>query len=229
MEKDLSQQLTFDLLNETVIVCARCPRLVKHREEAPVKKEFQTETYWRKPVPGFGDPHAKLLILGLAPSSQGGNRTGRIFTGDGSGAFLIKMLYQVGWANQPTSLHQNDGLKLIGCYLTAAVKCVPPGNKPLPGEFANCHPYFENEFYLLKKVKAVLALGQLAFNTYKKFLIQNAHVSLFEPFAHGARIFCPGWPTLFGSYHPSPQNTNTGKLTEAMFLTLLNRIKCDIG
>lgn len=233
MEQDLSQPLTlypsFSALNEKVITCLRCPRLVQHRQETPVKKGCQADAYWRRPVPGFGDPKAALLILGLAPSAQGGNRTGRIFTGDGSALFLIRMLHAAGLANQPTSENREDGLKLIGCYLTAAVKCVPPDNKPTSMEFSNCSSYFENEFYLLKRVQAVLALGQLAFNAYKHFLVQNAHGTIFETFSHGARASIPGWPTLFGSYHPSPQNTNTGKLTEAMFLTLLKRIKNEIG
>lgn len=213
---------TFDSLKTQVISCARCPRLVCYREE------IGAITHWGKPVPGFGDPKASLLILGIAPSIQGGNRTGRLFTGDGSARFLIRMLYKAGFANQPTSENRDDGLELIDCYMTAAVKCVPPDNRPTKQEFANCNPYFTNEFLLLKHIKAVLVLGQLAFNAYRQFLLQEAQMAMMSTFSHGLRLDFPGWPSLYTSYHPSPQNTNTGKLTETMFLTLLKRIKEEI-
>lgn len=217
----------FESLNQKIVRCTRCPRLVHFREKVPFRKIFQDEAGWRRPVPGFGDPKAWLLILGLAPSVEGGNRTGRIFTGDGSARFLIKMLYLADLASQPLSESRDDGLKLKGCYLTAAVKCVPPQHKPLPEEFFNCSSYFENEFFLLKNVKAVLALGKLSFDSYQSFLLKQGALQKKAPFAHAQVLKCPGWPTLYGAYHPSPQNTNTGKLTEQMFLDLLKTIKTD--
>lgn len=214
----------FNLLREQVVRCRLCPRLVAYRELAPPRASYKEEVYWRKPVPGFGDPNAWLIILGLAPSAQGGNRTGRIFTGDESGRFLIKSLYQVGLANQPTSETMHDGLKLKGCYLTAAVKCVPLNNKPLREEFQNCSRYFANEFFLLDKTQAVLALGQFAFWNYIVFLKSQGVNMTTQAFLHGKKIEYTGWPALYTSYHPSPQNTYTKKLTEKSFQQLLTQI-----
>lgn len=219
----------FSSLNGHIVKCRRCPRLVHFREHAPVRKAFEDQFYWRKPLPGYGDKEAWLLILGLAPAAQGGNRTGRVFTGDPSAQFLMRALYRAKLANQPTSEHFEDGLRLKGCYMTAAVKCVPPNNRPLQEEFVNCSSYFENELFLLKKLSALLALGKLAFDSYQRFLKKQGALFSFAPFAHGKKIECDGWPTLFGAYHPSPQNTFTGKLTEKMFLTLLNNIKQEYG
>lgn len=213
--------MMWDQLNATIIQCCNCPRLVDYREHVPKRKSFQDETYWRKPVPGFGDHHAELLILGLAPAANGGNRTGRIFTGDPSGDFLMQVLFDAGFANQPHSHSLNDGLKLNRCFITAVVKCAPPLNKPLPSEFAACHSYFENEFFLLSKAKAVLALGKEAFDRYQRF-IKHAPRS---PFSHGKKVAVDGWPPLYGSYHPSPQNTYTKKLTYSLMFNLLDRIK----
>lgn len=216
---------SFERLNQQVIHCRKCPRLVEFREQAPKRKSFQDQCYWRKPVPGFGDSQAWLLILGLAPAAQGANRTGRIFTGDPSARFLMHALNRAGFANQPISESATDGLILKGCYMTAAVKCVPPANKPLRTEFANCHRYFEQEFLLLKNVCAILALGKLAFDHVQRFLIKEGGLTCLSPFSHGKKVEVKGWPRLYGAYHPSPQNTYTKKLTEPMFLSLLERIK----
>lgn len=208
-------------LKKCVIDCRRCPRLVKFRESVPPRKD---QDYWRRPLPGFGDPKAWLLILGMAPSAEGGNRTGRIFTGDGSGRFLFQTLYKEGFANQPTSESADDGLKLKGCYITAAVKCVPPQNKPEKKEFLNCSGYFWNEIALLKNLTTVLALGKLAFDAYLHFVREQGKDVSGMKFHHGAMFPFEGLPTLYASYHPSPQNTNTGKLTEAMFRKLIRNI-----
>lgn len=218
-------QDSFKKLQEQVICCRRCPRLVKFRETVPARASFKDETYWRRPVPGFGDPNAWLLILGLAPAAHGGNRTGRIFTGDESGRFLFHALYKAGLSNQPLSESPDDGLKLIGCYITAAVKCAPPQNRPLPQEFFNCSSYLANELLLLKKLKAVLALGKFAFDSYLHFIERLGEKRKGCTFSHGAECRFDGFPMLIGSYHPSPQNTYTGKLTEKMFISLLDAIK----
>ncbi len=228
MRSKTTHQISFDSLNRAIIGCQKCPRLVHFREHVSERKSFQGECYWRKPVPGFGDHKAWLLILGLAPAAQGANRTGRVFTGDPSAKFLTQALYKAGFANQPTSEAALDGLEFTGCYLTAAVKCVPPGNKPLLEEFSNCHPYFEQEFLLLKNIRAVLALGKLAFDHYQRFLKKEGGLLHLSPFSHGEKVVIEGWPPLYGSYHPSPQNTYTKKLTEPMLLTLLERIKKEV-
>jgi uracil-DNA glycosylase len=217
---------SFESLHACVTQCTRCPRLVKFRESVPEKKQFAAQVYWKKPVPGFGDPNAYLLILGLAPSAQGGNRTGRIFTGDESARFLFKALHQEGFANQPTSQSVDDDLKLHGCYITAVVKCVPPDNKPIPLEQKHCFPYLLNEFVLLKKLTAVLALGRFAFNGYLHYVKSRGGPKDFH-FHHGEKHLIEGFPTLYACYHPSPQNTNTGKMTHAMLCSVLKKIKAD--
>lgn len=220
-------QNRFDLLNSTIIQCKKCPRLVQHRENVPPRASYRLQTYWRKPVPGFGDPNAWLLLTGLAPSAQGGNRTGRIFTGDESARFLMNALFNEGFSNQPTSEHLTDGLQLFGCYMTAAVKCVPPSNLPTLTEIANCNCYFQNELFLLKNITTFLALGNLAFNTIIAYAKSLGHPVKHLHFRHGAKYCLPHFPTIFVSYHPSPQNTNTGKLTQEMFQKLLREIKED--
>ena len=183
--------------------------------------------YWGKPVPGFGDPHAKLLILGLAPAAHGGNRTGRVFTGDRSGDFLYKALYETGFANQPVSTHRGDGLSLKNAYIAATVRCAPPANKPLLFELANCLPYFERELDLIRP-RAVLALGGIAMRSYLGVLKRNGQIKGFAkyPLRHGAIYELPGGlPRLFVSYHPSQQNTFTGKLTESMMVDVLLAIR----
>jgi uracil-DNA glycosylase family 4 len=208
-------------LQRKITHCSECPRLVEHRERIAVEKvkRYREWDYWGKPVPSFGDPDARLFIIGLAPAAHGGNRTGRIFTGDRSGDWLYGALYQAGFANQPTSVHRDDGLALQDCYITAAVHCAPPDNKPLPEEFTACRPYLLQELTLLKQVRVIVALGQIAFHAY---LTARRALSLPVPspvprFGHGATSLLPDGVTLIGSYHPSQQNTFTGRLTREMF------------
>jgi uracil-DNA glycosylase len=216
-------------LNREIVACRKCPRLVRYREAVAREKRlsFRDCTYWGKPVPGFGDPCGKLLILGLAPAAHGANRTGRMFTGDRSGDFLYEALHRAGFANQPHSKNREDGLALHDAYMAASLRCAPPANKPLPSELANCRPYFERELDLLKP-RAILALGGIAMRTYlgllrDRGLIQSA--AAFR-FAHGASYALPGdLPRLYASYHPSQQNTFTGKLTQAMLSGVLRDIR----
>ncbi len=214
-------------LKSCITACTRCPRLVKFRENVPEKKQFADQTYWKKPVPGFGDPNAYLLILGLAPSAQGGNRTGRIFTGDESARFLFKALHKEEFANQPTSESLRDGLELKDCYLTAAVKCVPPDNKPTAAEQKHCFPYLLNEFHLLKRISTVLVLGGFAFQAYLQYVKSQGGPKVPHRFRHGEKHTIEGFPALYTCYHPSPQNTNTGKLNQAMLCSVLKQIKKD--
>ncbi|MGA8145600.1 MAG: uracil-DNA glycosylase [Candidatus Acidiferrales bacterium] len=216
-------------LNDEIVRCRKCPRLVEYRERVAREKKlaYREWEYWGKPVPGFGDPHAELLILGLAPAAHGGNRTGRVFTGDRSGDFLYAALYRAGYANQPTSKDRGDGLVLKNAYVAAAVRCAPPGNKPLPSESANCRPYFERELEILRP-RAVLVLGSIAMRSYLGLLKDRGEVRGYArfPFRHGASYELPGGlPRLFASYHPSQQNTFTGKLTEAMLAKVFRKIR----
>ncbi|MFQ5794016.1 MAG: uracil-DNA glycosylase [Candidatus Bipolaricaulia bacterium] len=219
-------------LSKQVIACTRCPRLVEYRDAVARKKRraFQDEAYWGRPVPGFGDPDARLLIVGLAPAAHGANRTGRMFTGDGTGAggFLMEALYRAGFANQPTSEHCDDGLALKDAYLTAVVRCAPPNNRPTAQEIGNCMGYLKRELVLLSKVHVVLALGQIAFVNYLS-LLKRQGVSVPRPrprFTHGATYTLDSrWPSLIASYHPSRQNTQTGRLTEAMFDRIFEQVK----
>ncbi len=215
-------------LRECVIDCRKCERLVEFRERVmPRKKALEEELYWRRPVPGFGDEDAWLLILGLAPSAEGGNRTGRIFTGDGSAKFLFRMLHEEGFANQAVSERVGDGLVVKGCYITAAVKCVPPDNRPTGQECDNCSVYLCSEMRLLKKLKSVLVLGRIALERYVHYMKSYGGAVPRMAFKHGAKCGIEGFPMLYMSYHPSPQNTNTGKLTEKMFSKVLKEIKSD--
>jgi uracil-DNA glycosylase len=219
-------------LRETVIACRKCPRLVRYREEVARTKRraFREWAYWGRPVPGFGDPHARLLIIGLAPAAHGGNRTGRAFTGDRSGDFLYARLYEAGFANQPTSVDVNDGLELRDAYIAATARCAPPDNKPLPEELRNCAGYLEDEFAILRP-RTVLALGAIAFHTYLRLLVKQGRLTppVRYKFSHGAEYKLPGeLPHLFASYHPSQQNTQTGRLTSAMFDAVLRRVRCVI-
>ena len=211
-----------------MVDCRRCPRLVRYREEVArtKRKEFLDWDYWGRPIPGFGDPNASLLIVGLAPAAHGGNRTGRVFTGDRSGDFLYKALYKTGLANQPTSLSQDDGLKLKGAYVTAAVKCAPPDNKPTADETSNCFGYLAGEIDSLKNLNTILCLGQFAFNAVMRTIRSKYNLPKSSgSFGHGRILrFGGGIPAVICSYHPSPRNTNTGKLTEKMFLNVLQRI-----
>jgi uracil-DNA glycosylase len=216
-------------LREKIVTCRLCSRLVEYREGIKPRASYAGQTYWRKPVPGFGDLDGRVLVLGLAPATQGGARTGRIFTGDASSRFLVAALHSAGFANQPKSESVEDGLVYTDCYLTAAVKCAPPGDKPTGVEFANCSPYLDAEISLMENLTAVLALGSMAFKSYIGHLKANG-VPIGSPkFAHGSVHRFPGTPVLYSSYHPSPRNTNTGKLTPAMLREVLVRIKRDLG
>ncbi|HEU4682961.1 MAG TPA: uracil-DNA glycosylase [Nitrospira sp.] len=183
------------------------------------RKQYREWTYWGRPVPGFGDPSARLYVLGLAPAAHGGNRTGRIFTGDRSGDWLYEALHRYGFANQPWSQHRHDGLRLADCYIGATVRCAPPNNKPTPEEFQACRRYLKEEIRLLRKMRVVVALGKIAFDHYLKVCREEdrAVPSPAPVFAHGSVTSLPWGVTLIGSYHPSQQNTFTGKLTRTMF------------
>jgi uracil-DNA glycosylase len=216
-------------IREEVIGCCRCPRLVRYRERVATekKREFRDEVYWGKPVPGFGDPNARLVVVGLAPAAHGSNRTGRMFTGDRSAAFLVRAFHAAGFANQPTSVRRGDGLQYRDLYLTAAVRCAPPDNRPTPVERANCAPYLERELRSLPETRAILALGGFAWDATREVVPRVYGGTRSQtPFAHGAcAVLGPGRPLLWGSYHPSPQNTNTGKLSFPMLVGLLGQIR----
>jgi uracil-DNA glycosylase family 4 len=211
-----------------VIACRLCPRLVAWREHvASVKRAaYAGERYWGRPLPGFGDPAAVVLVLGLAPAAHGGNRTGRIFTGDRSGDWLFAALYRAGFANQPESRSRDDGLSLTGCYVTAAVRCAPPGNRPTPSERDNCLPYLERELTLLRDCRVIVCLGSFAWDAALRALLAiGAGVPRPRPrFAHGAVARLGRW-TILGCYHPSQQNTFTGRLTEGMLDAILVRAR----
>jgi uracil-DNA glycosylase family 4 len=208
------------ILADEVVACSDCPRLVAHRRNmAEVKRRaYRDWDYWGKPVPPFGDPNARLLIVGLAPAAHGGNRTGRMFTGDRSGDFLYRALYETGFASQPESHARGDGQKLTDAYITAAVRCAPPDNKPTPEEFQTCRRYLERELALLKNLKCVVALGKLAFDTYLNILRDQDIIRSRAPyiFGHNVQYKIADAAVLVGSYHPSQQNTSTGKLTAEM-------------
>jgi uracil-DNA glycosylase family 4 len=223
------QRGELEALERRVVECRLCPRLVRYREEVARtrRRAYREEEYWGRPSPGFGDPSAGLMIVGLAPAAHGGNRTGRMFTGDRSGDFLYECLYRAGFANQPTSTGRDDGLCLQRLFITAVCRCAPPGNKPLPSEIANCRPYLAGELELIRP-RAVLALGGIALRGYLSALKEQGKIASLAdyPFRHGASYRLPGdLPRLFTSYHPSQQNTFTGRLTKGMFLSVLGRIQ----
>lgn len=216
-----------------VVDCRCCPRLVKFREAVAheKRKEFENWDYWGKPVPGFGDHNASLLLVGLAPAAHGGNRTGRVFTGDRSGDFLYKALHKTGFANQSISEIVGDGLVLRDAYVTAAVKCAPPDNKPSNDETRNCSGYLESEINALKNLKVILCLGQFAFKAVVS-VIRNKYNQgqLRAGFAHGKIVKVGhGAPSIICSYHPSPRNTQTGKLTGDMFIAVLRKARREMG
>ena len=216
-------------LEREITACRKCPRLVRYREEIARTKRraYRHWTYWGRPVPAFGDFQADLVIVGLAPAAHGANRTGRMFTGDRSGDFLYQQLYDAGFANQPHSKRSDDGLVLEDALITAAVRCAPPDNKPLPEEIRNCSPYLEQELVLVQP-RAVLALGGVALNTYLDLLKRQGLIRsrAAYPFSHGASFVLLGdLPRLFAAYHPSQQNTQTGRLTPAMFARVLRQIR----
>lgn len=209
------------ILNREIVACTSCPRLVDYRTRvaADKRRQYREWTYWGKPVPGFGDPAARLYVLGLAPAAHGGNRTGRVFTGDRSGDWLYEALHRFGFANQAASLHRDDGLKLSDCYIGATVRCAPPGNKPKPDEFLACRRFLLQEIQSLRRVCVVVTLGKIAFDHYLKARTELGwEVPKPVPrFAHKTVCRLPAGVTLIGSYHPSQQNTFTGKLTRPMF------------
>jgi len=210
-------------IERDVIACRACPRLVEWREQVAREKvaRFRDWDYWARPVPGFGDPHARLLIVGLAPAAHGGNRTGRVFTGDRSGDFLFASLHRCGYANQPHSIDAHDGLELDDCFITAAVKCAPPANKPTPAERDTCRPYLERELALLRDVTVIVSLGQFGWDA----IASHYAVRPKPKFGHGAEVALPDGRTLLGSYHVSQQNTFTGKLTPDMLDAVFNRAR----
>jgi uracil-DNA glycosylase family 4 len=215
------------ILNREVVACTRCPRLVEYRELVAREKRraYRDCEYWGKPVPGFGDAAGRVLIMGLAPGAHGSNRTGRPFTGDASGKFMYPVLHETGFANQPTATDRNDGLELRDLYITAAVRCAPPANKPTPQELAECSFFLDREIAGLEKLKVVVALGRIGFDAYLNYLKRRGLLPSRQPdlfkrflFKHGAHYRLPDGKVLLASYHPSNQNTQTGKLTRKMFV-----------
>ena len=215
--------------NRTIVACRRCPRLVRWREASAKKPplRYHGQTYWAKPLPGFGDPKARVLVVGLAPAAHGGNRTGRMFTGDRSGDWLYSALHAAGFANQPNSDHRDDGLTLRDCYITAAVHCAPPGNKPALGEFKRCRPYLVQELKIFRQVKVVIVLGKIAFDSFLAAYQENGGaVAKPRPkFGHAVSIELADGLKLICSYHPSQQNTFTGKLTKPMFQSIFDQAR----
>jgi uracil-DNA glycosylase family 4 len=225
----IDKAISLRVLNEEIVGCRACARLVEYRERVAREKRFayRDATYWGKPVPGFGDPAAELLIVGLAPGAHGSNRTGRMFTGDRSGIFLYQALYEAGFANQPTAVNCADGLRLKNVYIAAAARCAPPDNKPLPIEILNCRGYLEREIEILKP-RAVLALGKIGWDVFLGILKHQGVIvgRAGFPFAHGAEVDFPqAGLRLFGVYHPSQQNTQTGLLTPDMYRRVLRRVR----
>jgi len=229
---DIPAKDSWEALMHDVIMCRRCPRLVTWREEvARVKRRaFRDVEYWGKPVPGFGDPNARLVIVGLAPGAHGSNRTGRMFTGDSSGDTLYAALHRAGFASQPTATSRDDGLTLYDTFITAVGRCVPPVNKPTPEELVNCRPFLARELALLRQTHVILALGRIAFDGVLLLLREQGLDVPALPFAHGATypLPAPGL-TLVASYHPSRQNTQTGRLTMAMFDAVFEQICAQLG
>jgi len=216
-------------LRAEIVVCRRCPRLAWWREEAARQnpRRYQEWEYWAKPVPGWGDPHARLLIVGLAPAAHGANRTGRMFTGDRSGEWLYRALHRFGFANRAESRHRNDDLRLRDCYITAALRCAPPQNKPRPEELRNCRAFLDRECALLTRVRVIVALGRIAYATVcRVFGARRAPGTGARPrFRHGMELALTPTITLLASFHPSQQNTFTGKLTEPMFDAVFRRAR----
>ena len=226
MTKDSSPLNT---LNAKIISCSDCTRLREHcMEVARVRRRAYADwQYWGKPVPSFGDEHARVLTLGLAPGAHGSNRTGRMFTGDGSGDFLYPVLHEAGFASQPSSVSRDDGMKLKGMWITAVVRCAPPGNKPLPDEQRQCAHWLDEEMPLLKELRVIVCLGRIAFDGLLAFEMRAGKLKSRSGFAfgHGAEYKLPDGLTVLASYHPSLQNTNTGKLTRPMFLDVFERAR----
>lgn len=226
MEPSAASKL--EIIESHVVECCLCPRLVEWRETVGREKvrRFREDAYWARPVPAFGDPTARLLVIGLAPAAHGGNRTGRMFTGDRSGDWLFRALHKAGFASQPQSVNLHDGLTLHDCFISATLRCAPPGNEPLPEEMRNCRHYLSSEADVLwPRLRVVVVLGRIAFDWWMSYLARR-EVGIPVPrprFAHGAELFLPSAPALLCSFHPSQQNTNTGKLTEPMFDAIWSR------
>ncbi len=224
----------FAILADEIAACRRCPRLVKYRERVAQerRKAYRGWEYWGRPVPGFGDERARMLIVGLAPAAHGANRTGRMFTGDRSGDFLFRALYETGFASQPTSTHRDDGLTLTGAYVAAAARCAPPDNKPSIAELLQCRPYLEREIGLLEELRVVVALGRTGFDVYLSILKDRGLIASRAPFRFGHGV-ChdtgPGTPLLISSFHPSQQNTSTGRLTLEMLVAVFARARRALG
>jgi uracil-DNA glycosylase family 4 len=221
---------TLECVEREVVACKRCPRLIEYCTlvAKTKKKAFRDWDYWGKPVPSFGDPRARLLVIGLAPAAHGGNRTGRIFTGDRSGDYLFRALHATGFASQPTSRSRDDGLTLHDAYVTAINRCAPPGNRPAPEEILNCREYIERELDLLTNLRVVVALGRIAFDQYLTILRNRGIIESKSGFvfAHGREhVIAPGQPVLISSYHPSQQNTSTGLLTDQMLKDVFARAR----
>jgi uracil-DNA glycosylase family 4 len=221
--------VTLEALARRIVACRRCPRLVRHREAAAADppRRYRGQTYWARPLPGFGDSRARVLLVGLAPAAHGGNRTGRLFTGDRSGDWLFHALWKAGLCNQPASAHRDDGLRLEDAWITASVRCAPPANKPTPGEMERCRPFLLEELRLLPRVRVVVALGKIGWDAYLR-----ARRELGWPvprplprFGHGAEAPMPDGPILLGTFHPSQQNTFTGRLTRPMLIAVLRRAR----
>jgi uracil-DNA glycosylase family 4 len=213
------------VLEAEIPACVACPRLVEYRERIAAEKRraFADWNYWGKPIAGFGDGAGRIWIIGLAPAAHGANRTGRVFTGDRSGDFLFAALHRCGLANQPQSVKVGDGLELRDCFISAAVRCAPPDNKPLPSEEANCSGYLDREWELLERKRVILALGAIAWKATISLASRHGYCERATPFAHGATVQLSDRLTLIGSYHVSQQNTFTGRLTPAMFDTILRQ------
>tara|TARA_Y100000590_G_C15488342_1_gene926704 strand:- start:249 stop:923 length:675 start_codon:yes stop_codon:yes gene_type:complete len=214
-------------LNNKIIKCKLCPRLIKFRDKIikNKRKQFINQTYWGKPITGFGDTNAKILFVGLAPAAHGGTRTGRVFTGDKSSDFLYKCLFKAKISNQSNSDHIKDGLKLKNAYITAALKCVPPEDKPLKVELDKCSKFFNNELKLLKNLKVIVALGKIAFDACKYFYQKQININKDVKFGHGNIFKLENGISLVGCYHPSPRNVNTGRLNENLMINVFNKVK----
>jgi uracil-DNA glycosylase len=224
-----SSPSTLDELNARIVACERCPRLRAHcvHIASTRRRAYADWEYWGRPVPSFGDPRARVLILGLAPGAHGSNRTGRPFTGDGSGDFLYPVLHEAGFASQPRAVSRDDKMKLTDLWITAVVRCAPPDNKPTPEEMRNCAPWLDEEMRLLRNLRVVVCLGRIAFDGLLAWAQRQKHLSSRSSFvfAHGAEYALPNGLSIIASYHPSLQNTNTGKLTRPMFLAVFKRAR----